>query len=61
VRKLQLDGEPFERIFALRASDDLELTERDANELFASYLAQLERVIEVVDRMDEGAQSGAHA
>lgn len=56
VRKLRLDGEPFERIFALRTGDDLGLTEREANELFAAYMMQLERVIEVVDRMDNGAE-----
>jgi predicted nucleotidyltransferase len=56
VRKLKLDGSPFERIFALRASNDADLTELEANELFAAYLAQIERVIEVVDLMAGDAQ-----
>ena len=51
---LGLDGETFERIFALReagAGDDSSLTERQANDLFASYMLQIERVVEAVDRM----------
>lgn len=60
VRRLKLAGEPFERIFALRTKDDLSLTDHEANELFAAYMAQIERVIEVVDRMD-GESHAAHA
>ena len=56
VRKLKLDGEPFERIFALRAANDLLLTDGEANDLFAAYMAQIERVIEVVDRMTNEAR-----
>ena len=56
VRKLKLDGEPFERIFELRTRDDLSLTDNEANELFGAYLTQIERVIEVVDRMANGAR-----
>lgn len=56
VRTHKLDGEPFERIFELRTRDDVSLTDSEANELFAAYLAQIERVIEVVDRMANGAQ-----
>lgn len=56
VSKLKLDGTPFERIFALRTNDELDLTEREANEIFTAYMAQIERVIEVVDRMATGAQ-----
>jgi predicted nucleotidyltransferase len=59
VRKLKLDGEPFERIFKLRTGDDLSLTDGQANELFGAYLAQIERVIEVVDRMTGPAQSAS--
>ncbi|HSS20088.1 MAG TPA: hypothetical protein VLL54_08435 [Pyrinomonadaceae bacterium] len=44
-----LDPEPFERIFAFRSTDYLPATEKDANEIFSSYLTQIERVIEVVD------------
>jgi predicted nucleotidyltransferase len=52
VRLLNLDGEPFERIFELRESGaETPLTEVEANDLFAAYLAQIERVIEVVDKI----------
>jgi predicted nucleotidyltransferase len=60
ARKLKLDSEPFERIFELRTSDDANMTEREANELFAAYMAQIERVIEVVDGMESNTQ-GARA
>jgi predicted nucleotidyltransferase len=51
VRHLNLDGEPFERIFELREAEAQALTEVEANALFADYLAQIERVIEVVDKI----------
>jgi predicted nucleotidyltransferase len=51
VRLLELDASPFERIFELRANDRLSLTETEANKVFAAYLTQIERVIEVVDRL----------
>jgi predicted nucleotidyltransferase len=56
VRKLKLDGAPFERIFALRTSAEVSLTDGEANELFGAYLTQIERVIEVVDRMANDTQ-----
>jgi predicted nucleotidyltransferase len=56
VKLLKLDGEPFEHIFALRASEeDLALTDVEANDLFAAYMAQIERVIEVVDSLEQRA------
>jgi hypothetical protein len=54
VQLLGLNGEVFERIFALRAdagADELALSEREANSLFADYMLQIERVIEVVDSL----------
>ncbi len=60
ARRLKLDGAAFESIFDLRTRSDVTLTEGEANELFAAYLAQIERVIEVVDRMSGEAQ-GARA
>jgi len=51
VRLLKLDGAPFEQIFDLRESRAQTLTDRAANDLFAAYLAQIERAIEAVDRM----------
>lgn len=53
VRLLGLDGATFERVFELRESNDYAaLGEGEADELFASYLAQVERVIEAVDRVE---------
>ena len=52
VKLLKLDGEPFERIFDLRTDDEAPLTEVEANDLFAAYLAQIERVIETVDSLE---------
>lgn len=52
VSLLGLDGTAFERIFELReAGDSVSLDEREADELFASYMAEIERVIEAVDRL----------
>lgn len=51
VRRLKLDGASFERIFELRSGGESSLTDMEANEIFAAYMAQIERVIEVVDRM----------
>jgi len=50
VRLLGLQGEPFERVFGLRESGRT-LEEVEANELFAAYMAEVERVIEAVDRL----------
>src|SRR5260370_39375842 len=41
VRLLRLDASPFERIFELRASDQLSLTETPANKVFATYMTQI--------------------
>jgi hypothetical protein len=52
VKQFGLDGEPFERIFDLRETDTSLASEAEANELFAVYLAQIERVVAAVDRMN---------
>jgi predicted nucleotidyltransferase len=49
---LKLDMGPFERIFEFRASGNLPGTESEANEIFGAYMDQVERVIEVVDELD---------
>src|SRR5438128_389757 len=51
VLLLELDAGPFERIFELRTSR-LSLTETEANQVFAAYMTQIERVIEVVDLLE---------
>ncbi|HSQ25037.1 MAG TPA: hypothetical protein VLN44_11510 [Pyrinomonadaceae bacterium] len=52
VRSLGLDKTPFERIFELRAGKRRALTEAGANNLFSTYMEQIERVIEAVDRIE---------
>ena len=51
VRSLGLDGTPFDRIFALRAGTCAKLTEAEADNLFSTYMEQIERVIDAVDRI----------
>src|ERR1051325_10424678 len=51
ARLVKLDVTPFERIFQFRASDDLPGSETEANELFGSYMLQIERVVEAVDEL----------
>lgn len=51
VARFGLDGAPFERIFALRETGTQPATETEANELFAAYLTQIERVVGAVDQM----------
>lgn len=53
VAALGLDGEPFERIFDLREASAARetLTDVEANDLFAAYMEQIERVIEAVDKL----------
>jgi predicted nucleotidyltransferase len=53
ARLLGLDGGVFERVFELREAGAADtLGEREADELFASYLAQIERVIDMVDALE---------
>lgn len=54
VQLLGLDAEPFERIFTLRATGKRPATDQEANDLFATYLAQIERVVEAVDESEAG-------
>jgi hypothetical protein len=53
ARRFSLDLEPFEKIFSIRSSGYLPPSDKEANEIFAAYMAQLERVIEVVDEFDQ--------
>ncbi|MEK6333665.1 MAG: nucleotidyltransferase domain-containing protein [Acidobacteriota bacterium] len=53
ARLLDLDGTPFERILELRAEFGSKLTEDEANRMFSSYLAQIERVIKAVDLSEQ--------
>lgn len=52
VQLLKLDSRPFERIFEFRSAGNLATTEQEANDIFAAYMSQVERVIEAVDELD---------
>lgn len=52
VRVLGLDGTAFERIFELRGGQGGALTQAEADSLFSTYMEQIERVIEAVDRIE---------
>ena len=56
-RLLGLDGPVFERVFELReAGRDATLGDAEADELFAAYIAQIERVIESVDKLEASGE-----
>ena len=48
---LKLDTPCFERIFALRTADSVPQSEKELNDLFGSYMEQIQRVVEDVDRL----------
>ena len=52
VRLLKLEAAPFGQILELRAKAKSKLTETEADNLFAAYMAQIERVIEAVDQLE---------
>jgi len=51
VRLLNLDATPFERILKLHTGNSSELSDTEANSLFGSYMGEIEKVIEAVDRI----------
>jgi DNA polymerase III delta subunit len=52
VDHLKLDGVPFEKIFNIREDNFAKtLDDTSANQLFADYLEQIEKVIEAVDKV----------
>ncbi len=52
VNLLGLDGSPFEKIIQLRTKTTPALTEDEATDLFSTYMKQIERVIEAVDKLE---------
>src|SRR2546421_6436524 len=52
ARLLELNESSFAQIFALRSKSKT-LTEAEANNIFSTYMSQIERVIEAVDRIDQ--------
>lgn len=52
--KLGIDGVPFEKIFNIRKNNFTEkLDETSANDLFADYMEQIEKVIDAVDAVSK--------
>jgi len=51
ARLLKLDPMPFERVFLLRNDGNLPSSEKEANDLFAAYMFQIEQVVEAVDEL----------
>lgn len=49
VRLLKLEAAPFERIFEFRSGGAFPSSEKEANDLFGSYMYQIEQVVEAVD------------
>ena len=55
VEKLGLNGQPFEKIYNIRQNNlNSAMTDVEANELFANYMQEIERVIETVDGFRAG-------
>lgn len=55
IQKLGLDGVTFEKIFNIREDNFAKsLSENEANELFADYMGQIEKVIDSVDAIGKG-------
>jgi hypothetical protein len=52
VRLLDLEAQPFEQILEMREKTRTKLTEAEASNVFSAYMAQIERVIEAVDRIE---------
>jgi hypothetical protein len=51
AKELMIDLTPLTRIFEIRERDVKPMNETEAHEVFASYMAQIERVIEFVDKL----------
>jgi hypothetical protein len=51
---LKLDPEPFETIFAFRTGELSLSSDKEANDVFGTYLLQIEQVVEAVDELGRG-------
>jgi hypothetical protein len=58
TRRFGLDPTPFEKIFAFRANEYVPPSENEANEIFAAYMDQIDRVIQLVDEFPAAEDSG---
>jgi hypothetical protein len=52
ARLLKLDATPFEIFFFFHASARFPSSEKEANELFAAYMFQIEHVVEAIDELE---------
>jgi hypothetical protein len=53
IEQLGIDGQPFEKIYNIRHNNfDGAMDEVEANELFADYMEEIERVIAIVDGLE---------
>jgi predicted nucleotidyltransferase len=59
ARHLKLDPAPFERIFEFRSGGNLPSSEKETNDLFSSYMFQIEQVVEAVDELGKNDSSGS--
>lgn len=54
AQRIGIDGAPFEKIFNIRNNNFThKLDETSANDLFADYMEQIEKVIDAVDALDK--------
>jgi hypothetical protein len=53
ARRFGLDAAPFEKIFAFRASEYVPPSEKEANDIFAAYMEQIDRIIQAVDEFPQ--------
>jgi hypothetical protein len=58
ARRFGLDPDPFEKIFAFRASEYETPSEKEANDIFGAYMEQIDRIIQVVDEFPQAEDSG---
>lgn len=52
VKELNLNATPFEKIFEMREKDLPPKSEKEANDIFTEYLAEIEKVIDFVDKSE---------
>ena len=57
ARLLNFDPTPFERIYEFRSANRIPSSEKEANEIFAAYILQIEQVVEAVDELDADRRS----
>ena len=59
AKLFNLDVRPFEDVFQFRTTDRLPASEKEAHDLFAAYLFQIEQVVEAVDELARKDSAGS--